>query len=263
MNQHAQAIDHRVAARYGFGQQGGEAGHVNNVAHHSLRCQAVERQGQRALTVHALVGGVDQQGNVGQGLAALVPRQHLYLRAKVRSQGQGFVDAAVAQAYLRHAGVQQRCHDGACCAACADDQCRTCLSAPSGLRFAQALQKAVGVGVSACQAAIGFHHHGVDRAYALGQRLHPVDDRQGRDLVRNRQIASGKAQLGQAAQGVCQIFGAHRQLHIGAAQTSLGNPMPMDQRRARMRHRPAHDAGEDVGPCACRGLFSHGFTACR
>ena len=107
-----------------------------------------------------------------------------------------------------------------------------------------------------------------DKAQALGLKgvttvtfptMARADDADGGDLVRNRQIASGKTQHGQRPQGRLQRVGAHRQRHIRAAQAVLRNPVAVDQRRARMRHRPAHHAGQHKG----LGVVAHRITACR
>ena len=111
---------------------------------------------------------------------------------------------------MGHPGVQQRSNDRARGATGAHHQGRACTSAPAGAGFLQAVQVAKGVGVFAGQAAVGFHHHGVDGAYALRQWLHPVHQRQGRHFVRNGQVAARKAKLGQCAQRGFQVLGAHR-----------------------------------------------------
>ena len=128
-----------------------------------------------------------------------------------------------------------------------------------GLGFTQTFDVAEGVGIGSAQTAICLHHHGVDRANAPGNRVDLVQDRQGLHFVRNSQVAAGKTEHRQRAQGLLELRCLHRQRHIGASQSILRDPVAMDERRARVRYRPAHDAGQHKR----LGVVAHRLTKCR
>ena len=62
--------------------------------------------------------------------------------------------------------------------------------------------------------------------------------REGRLLVRQRDIAAGEALVAQSAQKTGDVIGLNRMAHIAAVDAVALQPIAMDQRRARMR-RPA------------------------
>jgi hypothetical protein len=154
---------------------------------------------QRGLAVHALVGGVDQQCHASKRACAFTPWGGYHAGAKVVGNRLGLVSTAVAQAHLGHSGVQQRSNHGPRSAPSAHHECWARISAPAGVGLLQAVQITKSVGVFSGEAAIGLYHHGVDGAYALRQRLHPVHQRHCCHFVRNGQVAAGKSQLRQSA----------------------------------------------------------------
>ena len=123
---------------------------------------------------------------------------------------------------------------------------RSGIGAPVGLRIAQALNETKGVGIAAGQRTVRPDHDGVGRADALCQWFQVVHDGHGRYLVRDGQVAAGKAQYRQGAQGLLDLLGLHRQQHIGTAQAVLGDPMVVQDGGTGMGDGPSHHAGKSV-----------------
>ena len=67
--------------------------------------------------------------------------------------------------------------------------------------------------------------------------------RKGRLLVGQRDVAAGEALLAQGAQKIGGIAGLDGTAHVTAVDAVALQPIAVDQRRARMRHGPADDAG--------------------
>ncbi len=104
------------------------------------------------------------------------------------------------------------------------------MCAPVRLCVTQTLNVAKAVGIAPRQRTISFYYYGVDGTNAPCQWVNVIHPLQRSHLVRNGQIATGKAQHRQSAQGLFQMLGLHRQHHIGATQLVLCDPVVVDDR---------------------------------
>ena len=86
--------------------------------------------------------------------------------------------------------------DGARGAAGAEHDGRADVRVQPGAQLIEIGGKAVGIGVAAAEHAV-LEPQRVDRADALGRLVAPVDRGEGRFLVRDRDIAAGKAHSAQ------------------------------------------------------------------
>ena len=152
----------------------------------------------------------------------------------------------IADADLARARVDQARDDRARGPSGAQDHHRAGIRPPVGLRITQALHVAVAVVVVAGQRAVGLDHDRVDRADAPRDRIDAVDQFHRGDLVRNRDVAAGKAQRRQAFQRGRESLRLHRQQHVGAGQAVLLQPVAVQHRRSRMADRPTHDPCQAV-----------------
>ena len=82
------------------------------------------------------------------------------------------------------------------------------------------------------------------RAHLCRRRIDLVDDGECGFLVRDRQVAAGKAERGERAQRRAELTGLDGERHVAALEPVLLEPVVVQLRRARVHHRPAHDAGE-------------------
>src|SRR6185295_13090938 len=80
--------------------------------------------------------------------------------------------------------------------------------------------------------------------------------REGHLLVRQRDIAAGEALVAQSAQKTGDVTRLNRMAHIAAVDAVALQPIAMNQRRARMRHRPADDTRTYHAPMTPRDLSS-------
>jgi hypothetical protein len=96
--------------------------------------------------------------------------------------------------------------------------------------------------VVARERSVGGDHDAVHRADAPRQRVELVDQVERGFLMWNRQVAAGKAERRQRAQRRAQAVGLDRQRQVAAGELVLREPVIVQGRRARMHHRPAHQA---------------------
>ena len=71
-----------------------------------------------------------------------------------------------------------------------------------------------------------------------------IDDAQRLLLVGNGEVAARKSEGLQRSQRSGEPLGSNCQGHVGAGKLMFGEPEIVQHRRARVHHRPAHDAGE-------------------
>ena len=144
--------------------------------------------------MHALVGGIDQQGRARQCIVPLFPGNGAYRPTKFLCHVMGLGPTPVGQANFGCAAVHQADDHGACCTACTQNNGGTGVSPPIRLHIAQALDVTKTVGIASGEGAVGLYNDGVDCANALRQGVDMIDHGQGGHLVRNRQIAACKTQ---------------------------------------------------------------------
>ena len=77
-------------------------------------------------------------------------------------------------------------------------------------------------------------------------------------LVRQREVAAGKAEPGESAQRRLHLVGMHLEGDVSGIDAVLRDPVAVQARRARVRDRPAHDAGDAGG----RGVAHRATTPC-
>ena len=210
--------------------------------------QRGEREIERRLARHALARRVDQQRGVRQRVVAL-------------SHGNTFTTAPTACA-MSSACCGVRLSSRISRAPASARVATTARAAPpapsttmgpasarqSGLRVAQALHVAEAVVVVAGERAVRFDDDRVDRADAPRERIDPVDELHRGHLVRDRHVAPGEAERGEPAQRVGESLRRDRQQHVRAGESVMIDPVAVQLRRSRMRHRPAHHAREVVLP---------------
>ena len=232
-------------------QQRGFERHIDDVGDNRARRQLREVDVERRLAGHAERGGVDQDPGLTLHGIALAPGMDRDARRRGRQIIRDALDArarAIDDADLLDFHLDQRRNNCAGRAAGAEDDCRPCRGFPIRCPLTQIFAEAEYVGVAAFEAAVDRNDDRVHRTDAASQRIDAVDDRQCRLLVRQCQIAAAKTQRRQRAQSLRQMLRRHRQRHIDAVDAVFVDPEIMQRGRARMGHRPAHDAGQPCPP---------------
>src|SRR4029077_9095209 len=91
------------------------------------------------------------------------------------------------------------------------------------------------------------YDHGIHGADACRRDIDLIDDGERGLLVGHGEIAAGKTLGGKAAQRRLEIRRPHGQQLVGAIDAMLLQPEAVQQGRARMLDRPAHDASANHG----------------
>ncbi len=201
----------------------------------------VERHVERGPTLHAERGGVDKHACIARAVDAVAPIVGLHARAEVAGDRVGAGTSAVEDADLLGAGLQKRMDDGAGRTAGAEHGYGASLGVEARIVGDEIVHEADAVGVLGHQ-PIALEPKRVGGAHGARGGLLLIGDSKGRLLVRDRHIAAGEALGAHAAQESDGILRLDGPLHVAAVDPVLLEPMAVDQRRARMRDRPADDA---------------------
>jgi hypothetical protein len=118
--------------------------------------------------------------------------------------------------------------------------------------------EAAAVGVAAADAGVR-KDDGVHGAGAAGGVVHLVAHREGGELVRLGDVQTAEAGGAQAAHGGGEVVRADGQRHVGAVDAVAVEPEAVQPGRARVRDRPAGDAGKQgaAGQDRGRGGVGH------
>ncbi len=141
----------------------------------------------------------------------------------------------------RKAFARQRMRDRPRRAAGANDS-RHAIEMPLAQLIAQRLEKAAEIGVEAGKAAVRFVADGVDRPDLFGGGIEPVEQRQYRLLVWNRDVATAPVGIGAALGKIGrQLVRPDMAALVVPRDAELLEPEIVDQRRFAMRDRIADD----------------------
>ena len=248
MEQHAEAIDQRIAAPPGGDQQRRLERRIDDIGDQGLGRQGREIEIERRLAGHAQARRVDQQDGPGEDLAPRHPGLHRNPRAVHDGQGLGPIRRAVDEADFGRAGLEQPVADRPRRTARADDSGGTGCRRPGGRAVAQVFHETEGIRIVAGKAAVVSDHHRIDRADGPGRRAQACHQAEGGCLVGNRQIDPGEAAGGEAREVCGEVFGRNGEGIVGAVDTMAREPIAVQPGRQRMLHRPAHDACPDHWP---------------
>ena len=118
---------------------------------------------------------------------------------------------------------------------------------PVGRVLAQVGDEAVAVGVVGVDRAVLDEGQGVGGADRRGARAGAGGERQGRLLVRDGDVDAAEAEPGQRQESFGEAFGRERDRDVEAGDAVAVEPVAVQLGRARVRDRPAEDAGERRG----------------
>ncbi len=133
--------------------------------------------------------------------------------------------------------------------------------------LAQGFRQAQGVGIAAFHMPVAEHQQ-IDRAGLARRIVQAFGQGEGRFLVRHRHIDAAKAGAADRIDHHREVLGTHRQRHHRPVDAMLRQPMAMQQRRQRMRHRPADNSrqfrlarqGHDSSTPSLRSAASSGSS---
>ena len=151
---------------------------------------------------------------------------------------------AIDDADFRRAALRERVGDRPGAAAGADHHRRPRIGAPRRMPLQDVLHEPERVVVRAEERPVRPDDDAADGPDPLRDGINGVHHREGVFLVRNRDVAAGESEWGQAAQGGVEILGTDRQRHVRAGQTVLRHQVVVDYGRARVHDGPSHHAGE-------------------
>jgi len=140
------------------------------------------------------------------------------------------------------AALLQRVHRRAPGAACAKHERAAARHVPAARAFVEIRDEAMSVGIAAHQSAV-LEPKGVHRAYGFGGFVATGDEAKGGLLVRHGDVAADIAVAGQIRDKGGKRLDAQVLQLVGARDAERLQPVAVDHRRARMRHRMAHYAG--------------------
>src|SRR5262245_14048817 len=193
--------------------------------------------------MHAERGGVDQDAGIARAPRQLAPGIGRNTCAKKGGDLLGARLCAIEQAHFADTDAEQGVHDGTCRTTSAQNQGNATLSWAKGRRgCGKVAQKAGTVGVVAGQLAVLVPKR---VGGANGPRRRMLAHRRGerRFLVRQGDIAAGKTARTHVSQECGDVARPNRLPLIAADDAVFAEPIAVNQRRARMRNRPADDTG--------------------
>ena len=126
---------------------------------------------------------------------------------------------------------------------------------PLRIGVTQALDETVAVVVESGEHSVLFDDDRVDRADAAREVVDAVEQREDRLLVRRGDVAAAQAERGDAAHRRFEIFRRHRNSSVASGNAILRKPMVVDDRRARVRHRPPQKARNTERVLFCHRLI--------
>ena len=168
----------------------------------------------------------------------------MHPRAEAVRQFQGPVHRAVDHMDLPKVAFPQRLDDGPARAAGTQDDRPSGVAIPSRMAVVEIGKEANTVGIGRHQPAV-LAPERVGGAEFIGQGIRHVGKPIGRFLVRNGDIAAAQAKRAtlEIDDEACKRFRCHLDLLVAAGNAHCPQPMTVDQRRAGMLDREAHDEG--------------------
>ncbi len=182
-----------------------------------------------------------------QCVRAPFPWQHFDDAAHRFGNLASLVRRAIGKSNLRCALRREARHHRARRASRAEDHDRTAVGTPIWIGVAQALDETVSVVVETGERSVLLHDDRIHCANPARKIVDAVEQGKDRLLVRCGDVAAPKAERRNAAHRGFEFFGRHGKQHVAAGNAVVAEPMVVNDRRARMRHRPPQKARNSEG----------------
>lgn len=256
-DEHTETVDHGMTPQTGANEKVRGERHIDDVGDDGGERQRVEGQIERGLALHAEARGIDEKTCAPKGFGPIRPRDDRGAMREVAGQPIGESVSAfrctVDEAQFLHSGVEQRRSDGTGGTAGAEQHRRRGIGSESRTGRAEMEEEAAAIGVAAEEAAIGVDENRVDGADAGGCRIVPIDESEGRFLVREGDVEAEKAEARQQAEGSGEVSGRDPQGEVEAVDAMASEPVIVEAGREGVGDGIAEESGE-----ACSGGEPHG-----